>query len=150
MCISPSRPRRGQIFITQTHTKQNDLSEVAPYKKTRQQPAQLPSLLFSIIDIVQGRALDLLRRRQEPTSSKELILHAKHYFTAPYKHKCSASANFISTKCSVCANFILQKCSASAIFVLTKCSASANFYRFYTTSLRSLLSDGISINIRPR
>ena len=34
MCISPSRPRRGQIFITQTHTKQNDLSEVAQQKNS--------------------------------------------------------------------------------------------------------------------
>ena len=109
MCISPSRPRRCQIFITQTHTKQNDLSEVAPYKKTRQPPAQLPSLLFSIIDIVQGRALDLLRRRQEPMSSKELILHAKHYFTVPYKYKRSVSAIFISQKCSLSANFKLQQ-----------------------------------------
>ena len=117
MCISPSRPRRGQIFITQTHTKQKRPQRGRTIQKNSAATCATAELIiFSIIDIVQGRALDLLRRRQEPTSSKELILHTKHYFTAPYKHKCSVSANFISTKCSLSANFILQKCSASAIF----------------------------------
>ena len=139
MHLAKQTSERSNIYNTNTYKTKRPQRGRTIQKNSAATCATAELIIFSIIDIVQGRALDLLRRRQEPTSSKELILHTKHYFTAPYKHKCSVSANFISTKCSLSANFILQKCSASA-----------NFYKFYTTSPRSLLSDEFSINIRPR